>query len=243
MFCPPPPSSGAVLLFILKCLLADKSLYSYPLIEKWSRIAETWKHAYGLRSQLGDPKFVLHIEENVRKALEDSHIQTTHQLVVEHLPNTSRDPKFYGANFDMPSDSGTSHFNFVSAEGDVIAVTETINTLFGAMFRSVSTGIILNNTMGDFSIPGTKNVFNVPAFAANEIAPGKIPLSSMLPTIVLDKHFDLRLVIGGAGGTKIITSVSLVLLQHLLLGVDINTAVDSLRLHHQLQPMELQYER
>ena len=87
---------------------------------------------------------------------------------------------------------------------------------FGAGFASASTGIILNDQMDDFSSAGFDNVYGVPPSPSNYIVPGKRPMSSMNPSIVLDNSGDVRLVVGGAGGTKIITGVALVLVTFLV---------------------------
>lgn len=81
---------------------------------------------------------------------------------------------------------------------------------FGAFFRSESTGIILNNEMDDFSSPELTNSYGIPPSPANYIRPGKCPMSSMCPSIILDKNDNIILIIGAAGGSKIITAVSLV---------------------------------
>lgn len=111
---------------------------------------------------------------------------------------------------------------------------------FGAMFASPSTGIIFNNQMLDFSTNHAKQPWKTTPF--NFIEPNKHPLSSMCPTIVLDKNGDVRFITGAAGGFKIITTNSLILREHLLHGVDVRTAVENKRLHHQLLPMVLMYE-
>lgn len=111
------------------------------------------------------------------------------------------------------------------------------------MIRSRSTGIILNSEMDDFSTPGTVNEYGVPASPANFIMPKKRPISSMVPTIIVDKHGEPSLLIGAAGGTKITTSVANVIIQNLFLNKPIVDAVSAKRIHHQLAPMVIQYEQ
>lgn len=183
---PPPPSSGAILLCIINTLAKRGAQFQDACaIDHWFQIIEVWKHAYGFRSRLGDPSYVDNIPEIVSEIISD---ETARNISSKITANTCNDVGHYGGKF-YASDGGTCHFNFVSPDGDAISVTETINALFGALFRSVSTGIILNNTMGDFSIPQAKNIYGMPPFTANAIAPGKTPLSSMVPTIITDKEY------------------------------------------------------
>ncbi len=132
---------------------------------------------------------------------------------------------------------------------------------------SESTGIILNNEMDDFSSPGQANGYGLAPYEANLIAPGKRPLSSMVPTVIISRDEDgprVRMALGAAGGPKIITSTALVCMHtqwnqsnlilimgqhplqvtinHLFLGMDIKEAVSNPRLHHQLLPMKVTHD-
>lgn len=91
-------------------------------------------------------------------------------------------------------------------------MTINVNLIFsfGSKIRSTTTGIIMNDEMDDFSTPGKYNAYGVPASPANYIEPGKMPLSSMCPLIIVDQHGDVQLLIGGAGGIKITSSVAYV---------------------------------
>lgn len=112
------------------------------------------------------------------------------------------------------------------------------------MLRSPSTGIILNDEMDDFSIPGQVNVYGIPASPSNFIKPGKRPMSSMAPTIIVDESGEVRMVIGSAGGSRIITAVVSAIIQHLYLDPQesLSEVFGEKRLHHQLVPNVLQFE-
>lgn len=96
--------------------------------------------------------------------------------------------------------------------------------------------------MNDFSIPNVTNAFGVPPSPTNFIKPGKRPMSSMCPSIVIDKDKNVQLVIGSAGGTRITTSTILVSLYNLIFNKTIKEAIDERRFHHQLAPMAIDYE-
>lgn len=155
---------------------------------------------------------------------------------------TYTDYKHYGANFSNTEDHGTAHMSIIAPNGDAISVTGTINFVFGCHNRSMSTGIILNNEMDDFSSPGSPNGFGVPPSPSNFIKPGKRPMSSMNPMIIINKHGDVEMVIGGSGGTKITTSTAYVILRHFIFKEGLKAAMEARRLHHQLAPMILDFE-
>ncbi|HXZ88406.1 MAG TPA: gamma-glutamyltransferase, partial [Candidatus Binataceae bacterium] len=133
-------------------------------------------------------------------------------------------------------DHGTSNFAVVDKAGNVVDVTTTINTIFGARMMIPALGLILNNEMDDFSVaPGVPNAFKLIGAKANEIAPGKRPLSSMSPLIALRRGRP-AFVAGGSGGPTIITGVLQVTLDSLDFDLDPVRAVAEPRIHHQAAP-------
>jgi len=143
-----------------------------------------------------------------------------------------------------PDDSGTTHLSVTDRFGNAVALTQTLNLLFGSGITVPGTGIVLNDQMDDFSIaPGVPNAFGlVDVRGANAIAPGKRPLSSMTPTIVL-KDGKPWLVTGSPGGPRIITTVLLSILNVVDYGMTIQEAVSAPRFHQQWQPDVLTIER
>jgi gamma-glutamyltranspeptidase/glutathione hydrolase/leukotriene-C4 hydrolase len=115
---------------------------------------------------------------------------------------------------------------------------------FGSKVLGPETDIIYNNEMDDFSTPNTTNSFGVPASPANYITPGKRPVSSMAPVIIMEKSTQrIQLVLGASGGTRITTSIAQVAMLNLWFNEDIKQAIDSPRLHSQLLPEEVIAER
>jgi gamma-glutamyltranspeptidase/glutathione hydrolase len=148
---------------------------------------------------------------------------------------------------DGPSSGAGPHTTslaVVDAVGDAVALTTTLNYFFGAGLTVRGAGFVLNNEMDDFAaVPGTPNGFGLVKGEANAVAPRKRMLSSMSPTIVSDAHGDVRLVLGAAGGPRIITAV----LQELTAVVDfhqsIGVATFAPRVHMQHLPDEVLYEK
>jgi gamma-glutamyltranspeptidase/glutathione hydrolase len=140
-------------------------------------------------------------------------------------------------------DKHTTHFSVADAEGNWVACTATVNTGFGSKVVVPGTGVLLNNQMDDFSVqPGVANYFGLVGAEANAIAPGKRPLSSMSPTIVL-KGGQPIIALGAAGGPKIISAVLLELVAMLDLGQTPQQAVAAPRIHQQWSPDEIMVER
>ena len=233
---PPPSSGGAVLLQVLRVLeSADLRASGHNSAAYLHRLAEALKHAFADRARvMGDPDFT---PVPLAELLGDATVQ---RVRAAFDPKKTLPKDAYGAPFTLPKDGGTSHFSVVDGRGNAIALTTTINTSFGSMYVAGDTGVLLNNEMDDFvAKPGVPNAYGLIGRAANAIAPGKRPLSSMSPTIVLDAKGKVRLVVGGSGGPTIITGTLQVLLNVLAFGMDAQAAVDAPRIHHQWVPERL----
>ncbi|KAM5577415.1 hypothetical protein ABKV19_007988 [Rosa sericea] len=232
----PSPSGGPPLILMLNILskYGNISGVSDPL---WvHRQIESMKNVFAVRMNLGDPDFV-----NVTKVLADMlSPKFAEELKKTILDNMTFDPNHYGGRWGQINDHGTSHLSIIDHEQNAISMTTTVNSYFGAQMLSSSTGIVLNNEMDDFSIPG--NVSTVPPPApANFIRPGKRPLSSMTPTIIL-KDEQLKAVVGASGGAMIIPATAEVLLNHFSRGMDPLSCVLAPRFYHQLYPNVVHYE-
>jgi gamma-glutamyltranspeptidase/glutathione hydrolase len=132
--------------------------------------------------------------------------------------------------------SETTHFSIIDSAGNMVSFTASLNTSFGSGVVLPGYGLLLNNHMDDFSIqPGIPNYYGLVGSEANSIQPGKRPLSSMSPTLVL-KDGKPAGVFGSPGGPRIITTVVQVILDVIEFGMDIQQAVDHPRIHHQWKP-------
>jgi len=154
----------------------------------------------------------------------------------------THDINYYGPTFDVKPEAGTAHMNILAPDGAAVSMTSSLNLYFGSKCRGRRTGIIFNNDMDDFSTPGTRNYFGVPASPSNYIVPGKRPMSSMSPTIVLDENGSTVLVSGGAGGTIITTATAFVAMNSLWFDSNLGNATDTARVHQQLIPNEVNAE-
>lgn len=240
----PPPGSGSLVALILNIMneyyhFGNEIFKSQEEIDLlYHRLVEAFKFAYAQRTFLGDPKFT-NITELIEKLSSRRFAATLRAKISDTV--TYNSAKHYGGAGVSRFDSGTSQLSVIDRFGSAVAVTSTVNLLFGARVVSPSTGILLNDQMDDFSTPGVENYFQLPPTTANYIEPGKMMLSSMCPTIFVDADGDVRLVTGAAGGSRITTSTAFTAVQHLILGKTVKEAVDFPRLHHQLYPMKLHY--
>ncbi|KAK3930804.1 Glutathione hydrolase 1 proenzyme [Frankliniella fusca] len=243
LLAPPPPGSGPLLAHFL---LLTAGMVEPPLrtAEQYQRIIEAMKFVYAARTEFGDPVMDpdnANVTVKANQLLNQTYVDEIRQKIKEHDSRTSQDPKDYGATFEAADPQGTAHVSVITKDM-AVSVTSTVNTEYGSMQVSESTGIIMNSEMDDFSLPDVPSTYGVPPSPANFIKPGKIPQSSMAPAIILDADGDVRLVLGASGGPRITSAAGLVALQHLYLGVDLDEAIKTKRIHHQLMPMKVKCE-
>ncbi|KAI3492103.1 hypothetical protein L1887_43392 [Cichorium endivia] len=144
--------------------------------------------------------------------------------------------------FDIVADHGTMHLSILDAHGMAVAVTSTVNLIFGSRVMDRETGVILNDEMDDTSTPGVPNAFGLAPSPFNYPEPRKRPLSSTCPTIVESEDGEVELVLGGSGGSRIFSAVLQTLFNYVLWGMDLSQAIEAPRLHHQLLPTQLSVE-
>jgi gamma-glutamyltranspeptidase/glutathione hydrolase len=200
-------------------------------------MTEAMRYAYRDRNRyLGDPAF---IDNPIDRLISDSNAAAirSHIAADRATPSAS-----LGTDRAPPEGSTTTHYSVVDGQGNAVSVTFTINDDFGAKVIAGETGFFLNDEMDDFTAkPGVPNLFGLVQGTANAIAPGKRPLSSMTPTMVL-KDGKPVLVVGTPGGSRIITTVLEVIVNVLDHGMTLQEAVDAPRIHHQWLPDTLAAE-
>jgi gamma-glutamyltranspeptidase/glutathione hydrolase len=229
----PPPSSGGVAL----CEMLN-ILEGYPLREfGWGSAQalhyeiEAMRRAFVDRNTLlGDPTFV---KNPVERLIDKGYAAKIRETISPNKAGISSD---FGKDVASHEGSNTTHFSIIDHEGNAVSLTYTLNDWFGARVVASGTGVLMNDEMDDFTAnPGRINAYGVVPGDANAIAPGKIPLSSMSPTIIT-KDGKPVLVLGTPGGRRIITTVLQTILNVVDYQMNIQEAVDAPRLHHQWFP-------
>lgn len=237
----PPPSSGGMHVAQILNILENFDLASMDPGTRAHVMVEAMKRAFADRAYwLGDSDFVKVprglIDKTYARQLADS-INLDHATAVL----THGDPP--PAGDDLFRGGHTTHLSVADDQGNWVAITCTINTSFGSKVMIPGTGVVMNNEMDDFSIqPGVPNAFGLVGAEANAIAPGKRPLSSMSPTIVLQKGQPI-LACGAAGGPTIITQVVQMIVNRYDLNMSLHDAIAAPRLHEQWRPDEVVVEK
>ena len=236
----PPPSSGGVGILQMLNMLEGSSFEradpgSAPAIHY---VAEAMRRFFADRAQFfGDTDFV---KVPIAGLIDKGYAHKRRASIDMNRVTTSRQI-LAGRPVGLEA-TETTHYSIVDRAGNAVAVTYTLNGSFGSGVTAFGTGVLLNNEMDDFTTnPGKPNFFGLLQSRKNLIEPGKRPLSAMTPTIVTrgSKPF---LVLGAAGGPRIISVVLQAITNVVDFKMDIQQAVDFPRFHHQWMPDELQLE-
>jgi len=239
----PPPSSGGITLAMIANILEGYDLRSmgWHSPEALHLITEAMRRAFADRNHyLGDPDFV-EIPRDRLLSKEYARERRATISATAATPSLEVAPGIIGD--DGAEGDHTTHFSVVDGEGNAVALTTTVNSLYGSAVVVTGAGFVLNNEMDDFTAkPGEPNQFGLVQGEANAIAPGKRMLSAMTPTIVVSPDGSPLLITGARGGPRIISAVAQVLLNVVDYGLDVTAAVHAPRIHHQHLPDVLYYE-
>jgi gamma-glutamyltranspeptidase/glutathione hydrolase len=232
----PPPSSGGMTTAMIAHLLSayDVGAMGWHSVQQIHVTAEAMRRAFAARNaKLGDPDFV---HNSVDELLSDAWAVSQRATIRSERATPTKElfPNIGTADNDGPH---TTHLAVVDAEGNAVAMTTTVNLWYGSGVTIPGLGFVLNDEMDDFAtVPGTANAFGLVQGELNAIAPGKRMLSSMSPTIVLGPGGAVDLVLGAAGGSRIITAVFEELSNAVDFGMDAADAVRAPRFHQQDSP-------
>ena len=233
----PPPSSGGIVLKGAFTLAEQLKLKDQPLLSanELHLLGEIFKVTFRGRMLLGDPDFhknpieQLTSKKEMKKYADRIRLDRTIDLEPVEV-----------VQFD--SSKNTTHFSVLDRYGNAVALTVTLNTIYGSKVVSNKYGIALNNEMDDFTTrPGEPNFFGLVQGKANYVEAGKRPLSSMSPTLV-EKDGQIVMAIGAQGGSKIITGVYQSIYRSLVNGLNMDRAIKTPRVHHQFLPKVLDVE-
>lgn len=237
---PPPSSGGIVIAQMLKMLLPyDLKAMGYNTAKYVHLVTEVMRRAYADRNYfLGDPDF---ISVPLDTLLSSTYIHNRMQSFQPQKASSSEDLK-HGEIPGFKESINTTHFSVVDKWGNAVAITTTVNGWYGSKVAVNGAGFFLNNEMDDFTAkPGEPNQFGLVQGKANAVEPGKRMLSSMTPTVVM-KNGKVRMVLGAAGGPRIITNVLQTFLNGAVFGMNAMQAISAPRFHHQWYPDEIRYE-
>ncbi|KAM3525593.1 hypothetical protein MY4038_007231 [Beauveria bassiana] len=235
------PSSGPVALSALNTVSGYDDFFQPETVNiSTHRLDEAIRFAYGQRTKLGDPSFIDGLS-NYTSAMVAS--RTGAEIRARISDTNTEEVAYYNPqgieSLDTP---GTSHIVAADASGMAVSLTTTINTLFGSRVLVPETGVLMNNEMNDFSIPGSSNAFGYRPSPQNYVRPGKRPLSSISPVIAETPEGKLYFACGSAGGSRITTATIQLVVHMLDQGMGAAESLKQPRLHDQLQPNQVTFE-
>jgi gamma-glutamyltranspeptidase / glutathione hydrolase len=236
---PPPSSGGTTMCEVLNVLegynMREMGFHSAQAVHL---MAEAMRHAFLDRNTyLGDPAFV---QNPLDRLLSKDYAAAIRARI---LPDKATPSPDLAPGVEPHEKTETTHYSVVDKAGNAASVTYTLDASFGAMVMAGDTGFLLNDEMDDFTAkPGVPNLPGLVQGTTNAIMPGKRPLSSMAPTLVI-KDGRVFLVLGSRGGPRIITVILETAMNIIDYGMEPQEAVDAPRIHHQWLPDELFTER
>ena len=232
----PPASSGGTTMFeALNILETFESLPPFQSTRYKHLLAESFRRAFVDRNtKLCDPAFC---DVPVARLTSKEYARELRKTI--DIDEASKSP----AGSEMPAGLHTTHYSVVDADGNAVSTTTTLNGGYGSGVLVAGAGFFLNNEMDDLAVaPGQPNMFGLIEGEQNRVEPGKRPLSSMSPTIVLDPSGNVLLVVGAAGGPTIITGTMQVILNVIDHRMTLADAMRAPRMHHQAWPDSIRYE-
>jgi len=233
---PSSSSGGVTITETLNILETYEKLPPFGTTAYAHVLASAYQRAFIDRnSKLGDPAFVqVPLDKLTSKAYARELRKTIASDKATPTPQLER---------TITDGMHTTHYSVVDARGNAVATTTTLNNGYGSGVYLTGPGFFMNDEMDDFAAqPGKPNMFGLVQGEQNAIAPGKRMLSAMSPTIVLDRSGQLLLVAGAAGGPRIITATSQVVLNVIEHHMSLPDAMRAPRLHHQALPDTLRFE-
>ncbi|KAF5354305.1 hypothetical protein D9756_007190 [Leucocoprinus leucothites] len=201
------------------------------------RIIEAMKFAFSTRTKIYDPRTSADANRFSRMASKEY----AYEIFRNITDDRTHPPEYYNPEFFVPTDHGTYHTSVVDRNGMAVSLTSTVNNPFGSLVLDTATGILLNNEMNDFSLPGVMDDSGTYPSPYNFVEPGKMAVSSTSPAILENADGSFYACIGGAGGIRIFPAVAQVLL-NLDWGFHPSEAVEFGRVHDQLWPMEVEVD-
>lgn len=237
----PPPSSGGTLMLQTLNILEGYDIrgMGWASSEKYHVLAEALRRSFADRAEyMGDPDFA---DVPFQKLLDKGYARRLRDTISPDKASISA--QIRAGDLTMKEGMETTHFTVIDAAGNVVSNTYTINDLYGSAVTATGTGVLLNDEMDDFAAqPGKPNMFGLIQGERNAVQPRKKPLSSMTPTIVLNKDGSFWFALGARGGPRIITAVLQSVVNMIDHDMNIQQALDAPRIHHQWFPDQTVWE-
>lgn len=235
----PPPSAGGVVIKTALELVKKQNLKKYKLlsIDELHLLSEIMSASFRGRALLGDPDFH---KNPVDFLTSEKYIQKLNSKI-SRWRVANRKPLSESKTYESDQ---TTHFVVMNKKGQAVSMTLTLNGNYGSGVISKKYGVALNNEMDDFTTrPGVPNAYKLVQGMGNKVEPKKRPLSSMSPTLVLNKKGETIIAVGAPGGPRIINGTFQTIYRTMVTGLNMERAIFTPRLHHQFQPRVTFYER